>query len=133
MDIRRRVGLNLRSLRLARGWSQEALAFECGLHRTYVSGVERGVRNPTVLVLKILANALGAPAAALLEERPAKPAARKSVESGAGWLQRRANSAAVPASCRRFPCSANQGIALTYSETETAYRSGSSVAGLATD
>ena len=51
-----------------RGWSQEELAFECGLHRTYISGVERGVRNPTVVVLQKIAKALKVPAAALLDE-----------------------------------------------------------------
>jgi transcriptional regulator with XRE-family HTH domain len=68
MDIRRRVGLNMRKHREDRGWSQEELAFECGLHRTYISGVERGVRNPTVLVLQKIAKALKLPAAALLDE-----------------------------------------------------------------
>ena len=73
MDVRKRVGLNLRKFRLERGLSQEALAFECGLHRTYISGVERGVRNPTVLVLEQIAMALKIPASRLLEE----PAARR--------------------------------------------------------
>jgi transcriptional regulator with XRE-family HTH domain len=59
MDIRRRVGLNVKSIREERGWSQEHLAFECGLHRTYVSGVERGIRNPTIVVLAKIAAALG--------------------------------------------------------------------------
>ena len=59
MDIRAVVGRNLKNYRRAVGLSQESLAFECGLHRTYVSGVERGVRNPTVLVLKKLAEPLG--------------------------------------------------------------------------
>jgi transcriptional regulator with XRE-family HTH domain len=68
MDIRRRVGLNMKKHREDRGWSQEELAFECGLHRTYISGVERGVRNPTVLVLQKIAKALKVPAAALLDE-----------------------------------------------------------------
>lgn len=67
MDIRRQVGLNVRRLREARGWSQEELAFECGLHRTYISGVERGVRNPTVLVLNDLAIALRVQPSRLLE------------------------------------------------------------------
>jgi transcriptional regulator with XRE-family HTH domain len=68
MDVRRRVGLNLRKYRLDRGLSQEALAFECGLHRTYISGVERGVRNPTVLVLEQIAAALHVPASRLLDD-----------------------------------------------------------------
>lgn len=67
MDVRRRVGRNLKKFRVERGLSQEGLAFECGLHRTYVSGVERGVRNPTVLVLEQIAKALEVPAARLLE------------------------------------------------------------------
>ncbi len=58
MDIRRRVGLNLKRLREERGKSQEELAFDCNLHRTYVSGVERGVRNPTIVVLHKLAKGL---------------------------------------------------------------------------
>ncbi len=68
MDVRKRVGLNLRKFRLERGLSQEALAFDCGLHRTYISGVERGVRNPTVLVLEQIAMALKVPSSRLLEE-----------------------------------------------------------------
>lgn len=59
MDIRRRVGLAVQRHRKARGWSQEELADQAGLHRTYVSGVERGIRNPTVTVLEKLAGALG--------------------------------------------------------------------------
>ncbi len=76
MDVRKRVGLNLRKFRLERGLSQEALAFECGLHRTYISGVERGVRNPTILVLEEIALALGVPSAKLLEDVPRKRARR---------------------------------------------------------
>lgn len=48
------------------GLSQEQLAFETELHRTYISGVERGVRNPTVLVIDRLAKALGVPPHLLL-------------------------------------------------------------------
>ncbi len=60
MDIRQRVGRNLQRLRLEKGWSQEELAEESRLHRTYVSGLERGVRNPTVPISDDLALALGA-------------------------------------------------------------------------
>jgi len=58
MDIRRLVGRNIKTIREAAGWSQEELADRAQLHRTYVSGVERGVRNPTVTVLDRLAKAL---------------------------------------------------------------------------
>ncbi len=68
MDVRQRVGLNLKKIRLGQGLSQEALTFECGLHRTYISGVERGVRNPTVLVLEKIATALDVPPSRLLDD-----------------------------------------------------------------
>ena len=68
MDIRKQVGLNVQKIRRERGWSQEELAFESGLHRTYISGIERGVRNPTILVLEKIAAALGVPSAKLLED-----------------------------------------------------------------
>ena len=54
---------------MERGPSQQGLAFECGLHRTYVSGVERGVRNPTIVVLEKIAKALNVATSLLLEER----------------------------------------------------------------
>jgi transcriptional regulator with XRE-family HTH domain len=68
MDIRRRVGLNIKRERTARGWSQEEFADRAGLHRTYVSGLERGIRNPTVTVLEKLAAGLGVPASRLLDK-----------------------------------------------------------------
>ncbi|MGC2415416.1 MAG: helix-turn-helix transcriptional regulator [Stellaceae bacterium] len=63
-------GRECSAMRVARGWSQEQLAFESRLHRTYISGVERGVRNPTVVVLQEIASALGVAAAQLLETPP---------------------------------------------------------------
>ncbi len=76
MDVRKRVGLNLKGLRQELGLSQEAFAFKAGLHRTYISGIERSVRNPTVLVLEKIALALGVPSARLLEDLPRKRARR---------------------------------------------------------
>ncbi len=58
MEIRRQVGQNVKRIRKERGWSQEELAFESGLHRTYISGIERGARNPTILILARLAKTL---------------------------------------------------------------------------
>ena len=59
MDIRQQLGRNLQRLRKEKGWSQEELAFEAGLHRTYISGIERGARNPTVKILETLSATLG--------------------------------------------------------------------------
>jgi len=66
VDIKKQVGRNVQRLRRDKGWSQEYLADECGLHRTYISGVERGIRNPTVVVLQRIAKALGTEPAELL-------------------------------------------------------------------
>lgn len=59
MDVRARVGRNVQELRRARGLSQEELAHRAEVHPTYLSGVERGRRNPTVVVLQRIAVALG--------------------------------------------------------------------------
>lgn len=61
------MGLNVARIRQERGWSQEYLAFECKIHRTYISGVERGVRNPTILVLAKIAKALKVMPSSLLD------------------------------------------------------------------
>jgi transcriptional regulator with XRE-family HTH domain len=58
-DIRARFGRRLRALRRERRLSQEELAFRAGLHRTYVSSVERGERNVALINIERLARALG--------------------------------------------------------------------------
>ena len=60
------LAANLIQLRRDKGWSQEALAFECGLHRTFVAHVERQVRNPSLDNIERMAAALGVPAYRLL-------------------------------------------------------------------
>lgn len=57
-SINSRFGLRVKDLRLKSGLSQEAFADKCGLDRTYISGIERGVRNPTLEVIKIIADGL---------------------------------------------------------------------------
>ncbi|EBI5645124.1 helix-turn-helix transcriptional regulator [Salmonella enterica subsp. enterica serovar Newport] len=57
-DIKTRFGEQLRKLRTQSGLSQEAFADKCGLDRTYISGIERGVRNPTLEVISVLAKGL---------------------------------------------------------------------------
>ncbi|GAB5504385.1 helix-turn-helix domain-containing protein [Pyruvatibacter sp.] len=59
--------MNLRRLRQESGWSQEELAYEADLHRTYISDLERGTRNPSVLILEKLGKALGVPPGRLLD------------------------------------------------------------------
>jgi transcriptional regulator with XRE-family HTH domain len=69
MDVRERVGLNLQRLRREKGLSQEELADRAQIHQTYLSGVERGRRNPTIIVLQRIAEALGADITDLVERR----------------------------------------------------------------
>ena len=54
-----RLGENLRKARERRGLSQEELAFQAGVHRTYVGGVERGEYNATILTLLRFTRTLG--------------------------------------------------------------------------
>jgi transcriptional regulator with XRE-family HTH domain len=58
MDARALVARNIRRLRVMRVVSQEALAVDAGIDRTYVSRLERGLENPTVAVLEQLSKAL---------------------------------------------------------------------------
>jgi len=60
-------GQLMRQYRKAAGLSQEVLADRAEIHRTYIGGIERGERNPTLLMIYRLADALGIPPAKLLE------------------------------------------------------------------
>lgn len=55
INVNQQFGNRLRHLRQARGWSQEEFGARCNLDRTYISGIERGVRNPTLTVIATLA------------------------------------------------------------------------------
>lgn len=57
-DVRRMVGQNVRRLRIAAGLSQAALAERMNVDRAYVSGLELGQRNPTILTLWHISKAL---------------------------------------------------------------------------
>jgi len=67
MDVRQKLAVNMKRLRKERGWSQEALADEAGLDRTYISGIERVVKNPTITVVERVASALGSSMGDLLD------------------------------------------------------------------
>ena len=58
MRLQDRVGLNIQELRQAKKLSQEELADRCKVHQTYLSGVETGKRNASLLVLERIARAL---------------------------------------------------------------------------
>ncbi len=67
MDIRKRLGSNVKNLRLKKGWSQEDFADRSDIHRTYVSDIERARRNPTITIAEKLAKALKVKASELIE------------------------------------------------------------------
>lgn len=71
MEIREVFARNLRALRQAKGLSQEELAHQAGLDRTYISSLERSVYNASIDVVERLANVLGVEAADLLRRLPA--------------------------------------------------------------
>ena len=77
MDVRKRIGLNLKRLRADRKITQEDFATDSGIDRGYLSGVERGVRNPSALVLERLAKALKVDVMALFDLQAATDFARK--------------------------------------------------------
>jgi transcriptional regulator with XRE-family HTH domain len=66
VEIRARLARNVRALREAQGWSQEDYADRAGIHRTYVSDIERAKRNPTITVVEKLAVPLQVSASDLL-------------------------------------------------------------------
>lgn len=67
MDIRKQFGANIRKHRKATGLSQEQFALKHDIDRTYVSGIERGKRNPTIVIVNKFAKALGVPISELFD------------------------------------------------------------------
>jgi transcriptional regulator with XRE-family HTH domain len=68
MDVVQLLGVNVRHHRKLKGMSQERLALDAGMERSYVSDLERGMRNPSVRALGRLAEALGIEPKLLLEQ-----------------------------------------------------------------
>jgi len=77
--VKQTLAARLRELRRAKGWSQERLAEEASMHRTYLAGIERSLRNPSLENLVKLANALGVSIAQLLEASTS-PVAKSSLK-----------------------------------------------------
>jgi transcriptional regulator with XRE-family HTH domain len=82
MEARALVAWNLRRLRVARGLSQEALAYDARIDRSYIGRVERGRENPTIIILEQLAASLGAHIAELFVEPAADEPRPKPLGGG---------------------------------------------------
>lgn len=67
-DWRAKLGRNVRRLRQQRRLTQEQLAFDAEIDLTYVGGIERGKRNPSLLVMARIADALSVPLTKLLSD-----------------------------------------------------------------
>ncbi|MGH8041711.1 MAG: helix-turn-helix domain-containing protein [Rudaea sp.] len=78
-NVRVLLALNLKRLRAVQGWSQDVLALEAGLDRTFVAHVERMKRNISLDNMEKLAAALAVPLASLMEFVPPAPPARRTV------------------------------------------------------
>ena len=70
MDMRRLVGANFARLRREKGLTQEEVAERSGFSQQYISGLERGRRNPTIVTVYELAQALGVSHVDLLTDHP---------------------------------------------------------------
>lgn len=67
-DFEAVLGRVIAERRKSAGLTQEALAFRCKLHPTYISQLERGLKSPTIRVLRSIAEAVGSTASVLLDE-----------------------------------------------------------------
>lgn len=68
MDLAKVYGLTLKRLRTAKGISQEQLALKAGLDRTFISMLERGVRQPSLSTVFVIARQLGVPPSDFVKE-----------------------------------------------------------------
>ncbi|WP_299638776.1 helix-turn-helix transcriptional regulator [Devosia sp.] len=82
MDGRARIAWNLRKIRTDSGVTQEALAVDADVDRTYVSGIEQGTFNPSIDVLDRIAAALGVDVARLLQPLPEGAASLPALKAG---------------------------------------------------
>jgi XRE family aerobic/anaerobic benzoate catabolism transcriptional regulator len=75
-----RVGARLRTLRAERGMTRRALARQAGVSERYIAQTEAGTGNMSILLLRAIAQALALPVAALLDEEPEQPTARRALD-----------------------------------------------------
>ena len=67
MNIKQKFGKQIKQLRLQKGWSQEKLALNADLDRTYIPGIEAGCRNVSLLTIEKLATVFGLSVSELLK------------------------------------------------------------------
>lgn len=82
MNGRALVAFNLRRIRVARGVTQERLAFDAGVDRSYAGGLERREQNPTVDLLDRLAKTLGVPVSEFFKQPRRGATPPKPLRSG---------------------------------------------------
>ena len=68
MDIKQKFGNNLKRLRLEKGLSQEKLALNADIDRTYIPSIEKGERNVSIVIAEKLAIALNVPISELFKD-----------------------------------------------------------------
>lgn len=68
MDIKHKFGKNLKRLRLEKGLSQEKLALNADIDRTYIPSIEKGERNVSIVIVEKLAIALNVPISELFKD-----------------------------------------------------------------
>jgi len=67
MDVGHRLAKKMKALREAKSWSQEELGDRAGMHRTYISQVERVIKTPSIVAVDRIAGALGVSLGELLD------------------------------------------------------------------
>lgn len=82
MNARELLAWNMRRLRVERGLSQEKLALDSGIDRTYVSRLERRIENPSIGIVEKLALTLGVPIAQMLTEPKHDDTAPQPLKAG---------------------------------------------------
>lgn len=82
MDARELLAWNMRRLRVERGLSQEKLALDSGIDRTYVSRLERRIENPSIAIVEKLALTLAVPIATMFAEPSRDAIAPQPMKAG---------------------------------------------------
>jgi transcriptional regulator with XRE-family HTH domain len=87
-NIKRELGQRIRNLRKRQGMTQEEMADKCGLHWTYIGGLERGERNPTLTTMQKVALGLGVGLTDLIQTKVFQAAAEAEQSQSEGKLMK---------------------------------------------